>query len=142
VTINISCPHCGVKNRIPEERIADSPKCGRCKETIFTGKPLVATDANWSNLVLECDLPVVVDCWAAWCGPCKAFAPVFEQAAGQLEPRYRLVKLDTESNPVMANKLVIRSIPTLIVFKDGKELTRQSGAMPLNSFLQWARNLG
>mgnify|MGYP000191606479 CR=1 FL=1 len=140
--MNISCPHCNVTNRIPEERLQDNPNCGKCKQAIFTGKPLDLTAANYSKQVLQNDLPVLVDCWASWCGPCQQFTPVFDQAAKTFEPQLRLVKLDTEAEQTIAAQLQIRSIPTLILFKNGKEAARMSGAMPLGQLQQWLRQQG
>ena len=140
--MNISCPHCNVTNRIPEERLEDKPNCGKCKQAIFSGKPVDLTAANYSKQVLQNDLPVLVDCWASWCGPCQQFAPVFDQAAKTFEPRLRLVKLDTEAEQNIAAQLQIRSIPTLILFKNGKEAARMSGAMPLGQLQQWLRQQG
>ncbi len=97
------------------------------------------TDANIGSVLNGTDLPVIVDCWAEWCGPCRSFAPVFEEAAGILEPGFRLAKLDTDANPQSAAHFGIRSIPTLIAFRNGKETGRISGAMPLQTFLEWAR---
>ncbi|MBN3561969.1 thioredoxin TrxC [Aliamphritea spongicola] len=140
--MNISCPHCNVTNRIPEERLEDKPNCGKCKQPIFSGKPVDLTAANYSKQVLQNDLPVLVDCWASWCGPCQQFAPIFDQAAKTFEPRLRLVKLDTEAEQNIAAQLQIRSIPTLILFKNGKEAARMSGAMPLGQLQQWLRQQG
>ncbi|WP_271272310.1 thioredoxin TrxC [Aliamphritea hakodatensis] len=140
--MNISCPHCNVTNRIPAERLQDKPNCGKCKQAIFAGKPVNLTAANYSKQVLQNDLPVLVDCWASWCGPCQQFAPVFDQAAKTFEPRLRLVKLDTEAEQNIAAQLQIRSIPTLILFKNGKEAARMSGAMPLGQLQQWLRQQG
>jgi thioredoxin 2 len=138
-SLHISCPSCGAKNRVPESRLEQQPKCGRCGEPLFSAHPVALTDANFESVINGTDLPVIVDCWAAWCGPCRMFAPVFEEAARTLEPKFRLVKLDTDANPQTAARLGIRSIPTLIAFRQGKERQRISGAMPLNQFLQWAR---
>lgn len=138
-SLHISCPSCGAKNRVPESRLEQQPKCGRCGEPLFSAHPVTLTDANFESVINGTDLPVIVDCWAAWCGPCRMFAPVFEEAARTLEPNFRLVKLDTDANPQTAARLGIRSIPTLIAFRQGKERHRISGAMPLNQFLQWAR---
>lgn len=138
--MHIVCPHCLATNRVPEEKLTAHPNCGKCKQPLFTGKPIAASDANFRKL-LGGDLPVIVDCWASWCGPCKMFAPVFEQAASQLEPRYRLLKLDTERHQQTAAQLGIRSIPTLIAFKGGREVKRMSGAMQSPQFLAWARQV-
>jgi len=137
--LHISCPACGARNRVPEGRLTDSPKCGKCAAPLFNGHPLALTDANFDAAVNGTDLPVVVDCWASWCGPCMQFAPVFQAAAAKLEPRVRLAKLDTDANPSASARLGIRSIPTLIMFKGGKEVARVSGAMPLGPFLEWVK---
>lgn len=136
---HIACPSCGASNRVPTERLAQRPKCGKCGVALFAGHPVEITDANFAALVGGTDLPVVVDCWAAWCGPCQRFAPIFNEAAEQLEPRFRLAKLDTDANQETAARLGIRSIPTLIVFKGGKETARVSGAMPLGPFMEWVQ---
>ncbi|HSN18821.1 MAG TPA: thioredoxin TrxC [Gammaproteobacteria bacterium] len=138
-TLHVACPACGASNRLPESRLAESPKCGKCGAALFSAHPVAVTDANFEKIVSGTDLPVVVDCWASWCGPCMRFAPVFEEAAAKLEPRVRLAKLDTDANQAIAARLGIRSIPTLIVFKGGKEAARISGAMPLGPFLEWVK---
>jgi thioredoxin 2 len=138
-TVHIACPACGASNRLPEARLADNPKCGKCGATLFSAHPIAVTDANFDKIVGGTDLPMVVDCWAGWCGPCMRFAPVYEEAAAQLEPKIRLAKLDTEANQATAARLGIRSIPTLILFKGGKEVTRISGAMPLGPFMEWVK---
>ena len=138
-TLHVACPACGASNRLPEDRLTESPKCGKCGTALFSAHPVALTDANFDKLVSGTDLPVVVDCWASWCGPCMRFAPVFEEAAGKLEPQVRLAKLDTDANQATAAKLGIRSIPTLIVFKGGKEAARISGAMPLGPFMEWVK---
>ena len=136
---HIACPACGASNRVPTARLAEQPKCGKCGRTLFAGHPVEINDANFTAIVSGTDLPVVVDCWAAWCGPCQRFAPVFSEAAEKLEPRFRLAKLDTDANQQTAARLGIRSIPTLIVFKGGKEAARVSGAMPLGPFVEWVQ---
>ena len=135
--LHVACPACGASNRLPEARLSESPKCGKCGTALFNAHPVAVTDANFEKIVGGTDLPVVVDCWASWCGPCVRFAPVFEEAAAKLEPRVRLAKLDTDANPTTSARLGIRSIPTLIVFKGGKEAARVSGAMPLSPFIEW-----
>ena len=137
----IPCPHCGALNRVPADRINEQPVCGRCKHALFDGHPAALTTANFDPITTRGDLPVLVDFWAPWCGPCVSFAPVFVQAAAKFEPRLRLAKLDTEAQPQVALRFNIRSIPTLIMFKQGRELTRQSGALnaaQLQQFIEGA----
>ena len=138
----INCPHCFAANRVPENRLGDKPTCGRCKKLLFVAKPLELNPGNVAATLEKNDIPVLVDCWAPWCGPCKSFAPVFEQAAGLLEPKLRLAKLNTELVPSIAQRWAIRSIPTLILFKQGKEMQRTSGAMSLPQLQQWLRSAG
>jgi thioredoxin 2 len=135
----IACPACTALNRVPTERLGERPTCGKCHAPLFAGKPVAVDDASFDRVVLKSSLPVVVDFWAAWCGPCRAFAPVFEEAARTLEPRVRLAKLDTEAAPATAGRFAIRSIPTIALFRDGREVSRQSGALPLGHFLDWVR---
>jgi thioredoxin 2 len=132
----IPCPKCNGLNRIPAERLADAPRCGRCKAEVLPGTPIELNQANFASQ-LKGDLPLLVDVWASWCGPCRAFAPTFAQAAAQLKGRYRLGKLDSEANPQLSAQLAIRSIPSLILFKAGQEIARQSGALSLPQLLAW-----
>ncbi len=133
----INCPHCFATNRLPMDRLGDNPNCGRCKQPLFIGKPLELNLDNLASTIEKNDIPVLVDCWAPWCGPCQSFAPVFEQAAAQMEPHIRLAKLNTEAVPAIAQEWGIRSIPTLILFKGGREIQRVSGAMPIPQLKQW-----
>ncbi len=133
----INCPHCFATNRLPTERLGDKPTCGKCKHELFIGKPLELNVGNVASTLEKNDIPVLVDCWAPWCGPCQSFAPVFEHAAQQMEPHIRLAKLNTEAVPSLAQSWGIRSIPTLILFKGGKEVQRVSGAMSIPQLKQW-----
>ncbi|SDI39936.1 thioredoxin TrxC [Pseudomonas panipatensis] len=140
-TLLVPCPHCGGLNRLPHNRLADQPRCGRCKSAVLPDKPFALDDAGFAAQI-KGDLPLLLDVWADWCGPCKAFAPIFEQAASRLVGRCRLAKLDSEANQRLAGQLGIRSIPSLILFKDGREIARQSGAMPLPQLLAWLAQHG
>ena len=135
--LQIVCPHCDVVNRVPEERLGDHGTCGRCKRPLFDGKPVNLSAANFEVQTLKSDIPVVVDFWAPWCGPCRAMAPQFEKTAVRLEPRIRFAKLNTEEEQGLAARFNIRSIPTLAVFKGGREVGRQSGAMDAASLERW-----
>lgn len=137
----IPCPSCNGLNRIPAGRLGETPRCGRCKAQVLPGAPSELTQANFASQ-LKGDLPLLVDVWADWCGPCKAFAPTFNQAAEQLQGRCRLGKLDSEASPQLSAQLGIRSIPSLLLFKDGREVARQSGALPLAQLLGWLRQHG
>lgn len=128
-SLTIPCPHCAALNRIPAERAGEKPSCGRCKQALFSGQPIELTDTNFDAIAGRGDLPVLVDFWAPWCGPCVGFAPTFRQAAASWEPRLRLAKLDTEAQPQTAQRFNIRSIPTLLLLKQGREVARQSGAL-------------
>jgi len=132
----ITCPHCHRKNRMPADKLTAHGTCGACKQALFSGKPITLTHSNFAQH-LGGDIPIVVDFWAPWCGPCLQFAPTFEAAATKLEPKVRLTKVNTEIETALAQRYGIRSIPTLMMFKQGKEIARVSGAMPPAQFQQW-----
>lgn len=134
------CPHCDAVNRVPVTRLGENPKCGKCGKALFTGKPIELTDASFGRHVTRSDVPVVVDFWAAWCGPCKMMAPAFEAAAAELEPEVRLAKLDTERAQATAAQYRIQSIPTLALFRNGREVARQPGAMGVRDIVRWVRS--
>jgi thioredoxin 2 len=136
----VVCPSCQSPNRIPTARLGDRPKCGKCKEPLFTGQPISLTDQTFDKHLSRSDLPLVVDFWAPWCGPCKMMAPFFEQAAAELEPRARLAKVNTDENPGLSQRYGISSIPTTVVFKGGREVARQPGAMNLPQLMQFIRS--
>jgi thioredoxin 2 len=136
-TLNAVCPHCEAVNRIPADRRDEAPQCGRCGGALFPGRPVALTTAAWDRFSTRNDLPVVVDFWATWCGPCRAMAPQFEQAARRLAGRVQFAKVDTDAEPELAGRLGIRSIPTLVLMQDGRELRRASGAMSAAQLEQW-----
>jgi len=135
----IVCPACAAVNRVAPEKPAAEAKCGKCHEPLFTGHPIALTDQSFARHISRNSIPVVVDFWADWCGPCKVMAPEFEKAAHSLEPGVRFAKLDTEAAQDAALRLNIRSIPTMILFQGGREIARQSGAMPAGHIIQWVR---
>ncbi len=137
-SLHIVCAHCDAVNRIPVARLGEQPNCGKCHRRLFAARPVELNSANFERHVGRSDIPLLIDFWAPWCGPCKMMAPQFEQAARELEPRIRLARVNTEAEQGLAARFGIRSIPTLALFRGGREIARQSGAMAAADIVRWA----
>jgi thioredoxin 2 len=140
--MELTCPACSSVNRVPDDRLGESPKCGKCGSPLLPGRPIDLNQASFDRFISRSGLPVVVDFWATWCGPCKMMAPVFTQVAGELNLRARFAKVETEAEQMLAARYGIRSIPTLAVFRNGQEIGRQAGAMDGSNLKRWLASLG
>lgn len=134
---HLVCPHCGGVNRVPEGKNAADARCGKCGEAVFSGRATPVSASSFEKHIQRNDIPVVVDFWAEWCGPCKAMAPAYEQVAAQMEPNYRFLKVDTEANPELSSRFRIQAIPTLMLFKSGKVVAQRAGASGGSALKAW-----
>ena len=139
-SLHVVCPHCHTTNRVARGALAQAPDCGKCHRPLFEARPVALDEAAFDKHIARSQLPVLVDFWAPWCGPCRVMAPQFEAAARQLEPAMRLVKVNTEEAQALGARLQIRSIPTLALFVDGREVARQAGALGAADIVRWARS--
>lgn len=139
-SLHLVCPHCQAINRVPSPRLAQKPNCGQCHAPIFSAHSIALNASTFSRHIERNDIPVLVDFWAPWCGPCRMMAPAFEEAAKLLEPKVRLAKVDTEAEQRLGAQYAIRSIPTLALFKGGLEIARQAGAMGTQDIVRWVKS--
>ncbi len=139
-SIHVVCPRCRAANRVIKERLTQAPVCGKCGEKLLPAKPLTLTDATFERYIAKSGLPVLVDFWAPWCAPCRAMGPNFEQAAALLHPGVILAKLDTQDEQRTADAMRIQGVPTLVLFRNGSEIARVSGAMSANDLVNWTRS--
>ena len=135
--IHLVCPHCAAVNRVQTAHLRSAPNCGKCHQPLFTGAPIELDEAAFDKHLLRGQLPLLVDFWAPWCGPCRTMAPAYAQAARELEPEFRIAKVNTEAHPTLGSRYNVRSIPTLALFAGGREVARQAGAMSASDIVRW-----
>jgi thioredoxin 2 len=140
--MELACPHCLAVNRVPDERLADAPKCGQCGSPLLPGAPVDLSADSFDRFIAKAGLPVLVDFWAGWCGPCKMMAPIFQQVAAEMGTRVRFAKVDTEAHPQVSMRHHIKGIPSLILFRNGAEAARVSGAMEAHALKRWLASQG
>jgi thioredoxin 2 len=138
-SLHIVCPHCDTVNRVPRDKLADGGRCGQCHQQLFDGHPVALDTARFDRHLAKSEVPLLVDFWAPWCGPCRMMAPEFERAAAQLEPAVRLVKVNVDEEPALAQRFQTRSIPTLVLAFQGREVARAAGARSAAQLAQWTR---